>query len=95
MYTVNLGENRLVALERASFSELRLGERRHLQEWLANEPNALGEDLLMIQKEFDGFDETRERLDRHCHVNLAGRTKRLCVLIRRSQLRANLRKLRS
>ncbi|MFD1807960.1 DUF4268 domain-containing protein [Gemmobacter lanyuensis] len=38
-------------------------ERDHLQEWLANQPDALGEDLLIIQKEFDGFDETRERLD--------------------------------
>lgn len=26
-------------------------------------PDGLGEDLLIIQKEFDGFDETRERLD--------------------------------
>jgi hypothetical protein len=34
-----------------------------LQEWLANQPDALGEELLIIQKEFDGFDETRERLD--------------------------------
>lgn len=34
-----------------------------MQEWLANQPDALGEELLIIQKEFDGFDETRERLD--------------------------------
>ncbi len=26
-------------------------------------PESLGEELLIIQKEFDGFDETRERLD--------------------------------
>ena len=30
---------------------------------MEHEPSALGEELLMIQKEFDGFDDTRERLD--------------------------------
>ncbi len=45
------------------FGDLNLHEREHLQEWLANQPNALGEDLLIIQKEFDGFADTRERLD--------------------------------
>ena len=30
---------------------------------MAHRPNALGEELLIIQKEFDGFDDTRERLD--------------------------------
>ena len=34
-----------------------------MQEWLANQPDAAGEELLIIQKWFDGFDETRERLD--------------------------------
>ena len=45
------------------FTDLKFSERGHLQEWLANEPMALGEELLIIQKEFDGFDDTKERLD--------------------------------
>ncbi|HLM39878.1 MAG TPA: hypothetical protein VK434_09835, partial [Microvirga sp.] len=45
------------------FGELGLRERDHLQEWLAALPDALGEELLIIQKEFDGFADTRERLD--------------------------------
>jgi hypothetical protein len=45
------------------FSDLNLREREHLQEWVANQPDALGEELLIIQKEFDGFADTRERLD--------------------------------
>ncbi|MGQ9425224.1 DUF4268 domain-containing protein [Gilvimarinus sp. F26214L] len=45
------------------FSQLGFRERDHLQEWLAANPQALGEDLLIIQKEFDGFADTRERLD--------------------------------
>ena len=63
MFKVNLPENRLVRLDRKRFSDLNLQERPHLQEWLVQTPEALGEDLLVIQKEFDGFEGTRERLD--------------------------------
>ena len=63
MFQVNRTENRLLKLEEKRFSDLALREREHLQEWLANQPDALGEDLLIIQKEFDGFADTRERLD--------------------------------
>lgn len=63
MFRVDLSQNRLSRLSQKRFSELNLRERDHLQEWLANQPDALGEELLIIQKEFDGFDETRERLD--------------------------------
>ena len=34
-----------------------------MQEWIANNPIILGEELLIIQKEFDGFNDTNERLD--------------------------------
>ena len=50
-------------MEKKTFSELNLKERPNLQEWIAKDPNCLGEALLIIQKEFAGFDETRERLD--------------------------------
>lgn len=63
MYQINLTKNRIEALTVKSFSELHLSERKHLQEWLAHTPEALGEDLLIIQKEFAGFDNTYERLD--------------------------------
>jgi len=63
MYTINKDSNRIAPLSVKRFSDLGFTERHHLQEWLANEPNALGEDLLIIQKEFDGFDDTKERLD--------------------------------
>lgn len=63
MFRVDLNQNRLSRLTQKRFSDLNLRERDHLQEWLANQPDALGEELLIIQKEFDGFDETRERLD--------------------------------
>jgi len=63
MFRVDLSQNRLSRLAQKRFADLNLRERDHLQEWLANQPDALGEELLIIQKEFDGFDETRERLD--------------------------------
>ena len=63
MFKVDLSDNRLVQLDERRFSELKLNEREHLQEWLVKTPEALGEDLLIIQKEFDGFEDTRERLD--------------------------------
>ena len=63
MFQVNLSENRLVRLEERRFADLNLREREHLQEWLVRMPDALGEELLIVQKEFDGFEDTRERLD--------------------------------
>ena len=63
MFRVDRAQNRISRLDRARFGELALREREHLQEWLANQPDAMGEDLLIIQKEFDGFADTRERLD--------------------------------
>lgn len=63
MFTVNRQTNRISPVKAKTFGELGFTERKHLQEWLAHEPSALGEELLIIQKEFDGFDDTRERLD--------------------------------
>lgn len=63
MFTVNNQTNRITPVKAKTFSELGFTERKHLQEWLAHMPSALGEELLIIQKEFDGFDDTRERLD--------------------------------
>ena len=63
MYQINATTNELIELSAKRFAELGFKEREHLQEWLAKCPTALGEDLLIIQKEFDGFDDTRERLD--------------------------------
>ncbi|NYT73375.1 DUF4268 domain-containing protein [Halomonas sp. QX-2] len=67
MYKIDSTQNRIAPLEAKRFGELGFTERKHLQEWLENCPQALaqgdGEELLIIQKEFDGFDDTRERLD--------------------------------
>src|SRR5690625_793310 len=63
MFRINKNKNVIEALERPSFQELGFRERENLQEWICHNPEVFGEDLLIIQKEFDGFNETRERLD--------------------------------
>ncbi len=64
MYRIDKASNTIAPLEECSFAQLGFRERAHrLQEWIANEPEALGEELLIIQKEFAGFLDTQERLD--------------------------------
>ena len=63
MYLIDKKTNRVQKLQNQKFKEANFDERRNLQEWIANEPNIFNEELLIIQKEFDGFDGTQERLD--------------------------------
>ncbi|HKK44531.1 MAG TPA: DUF4268 domain-containing protein [Balneolaceae bacterium] len=63
MYQIDKKLNQINRLEEKSFSELGFRERDHLQEWISKDPYCLGEELLIIQKEFSGFQDTRERLD--------------------------------
>ena len=63
MYAIDRDKKTLSPLESRSFSEMDLGERFDLQEWLDKTPDALGEELLIIQKEFAEFKDTKERLD--------------------------------
>src|SRR5690554_335233 len=73
MFKINRASNSITPLAVKSFSELSFNERQHLQEWLEKHPQALSQgttkeererdELLIIQKEFAGFDDTRERLD--------------------------------
>lgn len=63
MYILNKDKNELIPVDESTFKALGLRERKDLQEWIAKTPSVLGEELLIIQKEFDGFDDTNERLD--------------------------------
>jgi len=51
MYRVQIEEKQLTKLPLVSFADLGLKERFDIQEWVANEPSILGEDLLIIAKE--------------------------------------------
>ncbi len=63
MYLVNKESNEIKRIEEVTFKSIGLKERKNLQEYILKSPESLGEELLIIQKEFSGFDETNERLD--------------------------------
>lgn len=63
MYRVDKGTKETKKIEESTFTEMGFKERTDIQEWIANNPFMLGEELLIIQKEFAGFNDTRERLD--------------------------------
>jgi hypothetical protein len=50
-------------IEEVDFAELGWKERQDIQEWVAANPSILGDDLLIVGKEFSDFDLTNERLD--------------------------------
>lgn len=63
MFLINKEDKSAIKIPSKTFSELLFTERYDLQEWIANNSEILGEKLLIIQKEFSGFDDTNERLD--------------------------------
>ena len=63
MYLINKETNCVEIIKKISFAKLGFKERDNLQEWIAKSPNIFDEELLIIQKEFSGFDDTKERLD--------------------------------
>lgn len=50
-------------IEETNLSKMGVWERTHLQTWIAERPEILGEDLLTIATEYSGFDKTSRRLD--------------------------------
>jgi hypothetical protein len=63
MYQIDRKNKKVLLVEKRRFADLGISERHDLQEWIVDEPDMLGEKLLIIQKEFDGFSDTNERLD--------------------------------
>lgn len=63
MFLIDKENNKLTKIVKTTFHDLGFKEREHLQEWIAKDPSCLDEELLIIQKEFDGFSDTNERLD--------------------------------
>ena len=53
MYRINKFSNDITRLEERQFKDLGFKEREHLQEWIAKNPDVLGEELLIIQSELD------------------------------------------
>ncbi len=58
--------NDLKSVDKASeesFSALNLWERQHIEEWIRKAPDILGEDLLVVNVQFDHFNGSQDRLD--------------------------------
>lgn len=63
MYHIKSGQKMLEKLEKVDFASTGLKERTDIQEWIVSAPDILGEELLIIQKEFDAFENINDRLD--------------------------------
>ena len=63
LYRINPETKQSDRIEEVEFTQLGLRERRDIQEWVADNPGILGDDLLIVGKEYSGFDRTDERLD--------------------------------
>ena len=63
LFRINPENRQSDRIEEVDFARLGLKERRDIQEWVADNPGILGDDLLIIGKEFSGFDLSNERLD--------------------------------
>ncbi len=63
MFRIDAQNRQTQRIEEVEFSRLGFRERQDIQEWVAANPEILGEDLLIIGKEFNSFDRTGERPD--------------------------------
>lgn len=63
LFRITPEDRKSKAVREVDFAQLGLRERQDIQEWIAANPRILDPDLLLIGKEFSGFDRTSERLD--------------------------------
>ena len=63
LFRIDPEHRRSDRIEEVDFARLGLRERQDIQEWIADNPSILGEDLLIVGKEFSGFDRSNERVD--------------------------------
>ncbi len=63
LFRINPENRESEKIAEIDFSQLGFQERRDIQEWVAANPGILDDGLLVIGKEFSGFDRTNERLD--------------------------------
>lgn len=63
LFVVSEDMSGIERIESQSFITLDVWERKHIQEWVRNHPEMLGEDLLIVSMEFDRFEGSKDRLD--------------------------------
>jgi hypothetical protein len=63
LYLVDPISKKLTSRDPVSFSDIGVKERNDLEAWVTENPEVLGEELLVITSEFDRFDRSDRRLD--------------------------------
>lgn len=63
IFLVDLQENKIAPSSETDFKSHKILERQHIEKWVEDYPQLLGEDLLVVSTEYDKFDKTEERLD--------------------------------
>ena len=63
LFRVTRGSSDSERVSEVNFAELGLQEQRDIENWVAANPSILGEDLLIVGRQFKGFDLTRETPD--------------------------------
>ena len=63
---ITVPSHNLVTAQKVSpgtFLDLKIWERQHIEQWVINNPEILGEELLILTAEFSGFEQSKDRLD--------------------------------
>ena len=63
LFRINPPSKESQSITEVDFAQLGFQERRDIQEWVSANPGILEDELLIVGKEFSGFDKTNERLD--------------------------------
>ena len=63
LFRVDPQDKATAKIAEVNFADLGFKEVTDIQEWVAKNPGILGGDLLMVAKEYEGFDKTKERVD--------------------------------
>lgn len=63
LFKYNKKNKQLSHLEETDFASHKIMERQDIEKWVEDNPDILGEELLIITTEYDKFDKTKERLD--------------------------------
>lgn len=63
IFVISEDLGKIEEVEAKSFIALDVWERKHVQEWVRSHPEILGEDLLIVNMEFDKFEGSKDRLD--------------------------------
>jgi hypothetical protein len=63
IFSISNNHEKIDKVNSESFVGLNIWERQHIEEWISQSPEMLGEDLLVVSTEFDRFEGAKDRLD--------------------------------